>query len=230
MIAQEGYLDLHRRRRQADEVEGDAAEKGAFVGGSRRSQNALSLRVGQNESINGRTDPRLVLHRGGRVGPKRKERPVAAALLEIEFLLDCGAGTALARPGALHLDPGGDIGNLLVGEFTARRHTQLGILVADGLHEEALRRLARHKRRARVAALEKPRPAFQGQVAFELRPGVALEAVVGEQRANSFFEKFLAPRAMARRRKSRQMLTRQRPRAECNAWQASGPEWAEIAE
>src|SRR5262249_34228361 len=73
-------------------------------------------------------------------------------------------------------------------ELAARRHLQLGILVTQRLEQEALARLARRHDRTALAALEQIRPAVQPQLALDLLAGVALVAVLDEQRTDLLLE------------------------------------------
>ena len=68
-------LDFLRRRREAGEVVGQAADERARVGGWRGLQ-VVRLELGEDEVVHGRLRPRLVLHRRHRLLLRRHKGPV----------------------------------------------------------------------------------------------------------------------------------------------------------
>ncbi len=122
-------VHLGRRRRQAGQVERDAANERFPVRFGRMRQ-ALALQPGQDEAVDRVTDPRLVLD-GGRVGPDRRDvRPVRLVLgagrhpAFQHFLLPVGQG--FLRAGRRH-----HLGRL-VPENTVNQLAFIGITRDDG--------------------------------------------------------------------------------------------------
>ena len=118
---------------------------------------------------------------------------MALSGLKIECLCldDCGMGGPCVRPGRTHLDPPGQICDLLTRQFPLGRHSQNIILITDRLDQSALTRVFWNNRRATVAPLKKPGFSVQGQVGFMLLSGaVTSETVGGQHRPDLFFKEF----------------------------------------
>ena len=155
----EEIFDLGFRRGQADEIEGGAAEQGAFVGRG-DGRKALLLESRQNEAVEGMADPRLVLDLGrcGICDPA--VGPMLAAGGVVERLgwparcdrrpLDAGAWV-----GSSAADPQLEVGDDLRRQLAVRRH--LGeTLVVERLDEQAVLGRSRNDHGAAVAAGAQP--------------------------------------------------------------------------
>ena len=96
---------------------------------------------------------------------------------------DDGLGGFLSVPRAAHLHPGGQVGDLAVGQLVVLRgHFEVGRLL-DGGDQEALIRVTGNHGRAGVAALQDGLARVQPQAAHRVF-GVALVAVLGEDGAD----------------------------------------------
>ena len=176
-------LDLGGLGRQADQVEGQAADQGPTVGFGRGLE-TLRLQLRQDEAVDRVARPRLVLDLGRRGIFDRLEAPVSGALAEVERSdLRGRAGLGRHRPGGSALDPLGQDGDLLGRELGLRRHPEV-FGVADGLDQEALLGLAGEQGRAGVATFQGVGQAIEPQAPLGLALAVAREAAVGQQRAD----------------------------------------------
>ena len=113
--------------------------------GARRQ--ALRLQPRQDESVDRIVGSGLaILNAGTACRAKRLEGPELLASFEVERL-----GGRRRRPWpaghgcAPHLDPGNEVGDLASGQLAARRHAQVGVLVADGRQQQAFLGLSRHQ-------------------------------------------------------------------------------------
>ena len=96
--------------RKADQVIGDAAEKG-FRASRRIRLEALLLELSEDEGIDGSLDPRLVLHLGHSSLLDRQEGPMFASLTGESGNLSGAA----RRHGRTHLNPLLEEGDLVIG-------------------------------------------------------------------------------------------------------------------
>src|SRR5262245_57802874 len=91
------------------------------------------------------------------------------------FLCDEEIGAAsLCRPGGSLADPGCEVLHGLFRELRVGRHLEGVVPVAQGTHQEALRRIARKERRPTVAPLEQGLARIDAQAAGNLVTAVAL--------------------------------------------------------
>src|SRR5262249_27721164 len=179
--------DLGGGRRWADEIEGDAAEERSFVRAGRRLQ-AFLLQGRQNEVVDWRSGPVLVLYRRQGDIPQRLERPVLAPFLEVKITFFNVAGNLVIGPEGAPFDPCDHVGDLVGAQLAARRHLQIAILVAYRLEKEALLRRARDDGGSALAALQEPGTAVQPQFRLRLLHAVAFVAVFREERADFLLE------------------------------------------
>ncbi len=101
---------------------------------------------------------------------------------------------------------------MLGSEFAAGRHLQLGVLMTDGLDQQAFLGLAGNEGRAAVATLEDGRSTVEQQAAalFPGFAGMAVLTLLDEQRANLLLEEvavFRGDRRNGRRLRSREWGT-----------------------
>src|SRR5262249_37594438 len=153
-----------------------------------------------DEGIDRRARPISAAYGRRRGCLKRLKRPVPAPLLEVETLRSGGghAGRG-AWPGRSHPDPGDQGGDLGVRPLGLGRHAQFGVLVADGLEEQALVRFARHNGGAGIAALEQAGSAVELKVGLLLlASAMARVAVLDQHRSDLLLEKLLRVRSSNR--------------------------------
>src|SRR5204862_321099 len=142
----------------------------------------------EEETVDRLSGPVAVPHHRQRMVPGWLERPEVLARLRIEGPRRLRRRYPPARVNRPLSDPRLEVGDDPVGELAIGRH--LHILVAQGLHEEALGRVAGDDRRPAVAALLEALGAVEEQSALDpLRlPGVALVAVLHEDRPDALLE------------------------------------------
>ena len=182
---------LLRRRRQAGEVVGRAAEQ-RFLARVGRGDHAFLLDLREDEAIHRRPAPHAVLdrrHRGLRHG---LVGPVVAGL--VGQAGEFGLRDFLARIGRAHFHPLGQRRDLVVLQLAAllaRRHLQILVLVFDRLEQRTRLGIAGHDRWADLAAFEHAvaRVERQPALGFAVFEAVALVAVVREDRADFALEK-----------------------------------------
>ena len=170
-------LDLSGCRWQTDQIVSHTAEQRALVGLMRRRE-AVCFELGEDKPVHRVERPVSLAHLGRRCPLDRLKSPMLAAFLEVEVLDDGCRSAARIRfgPRRSHFDPGGQVGDLRVGQSALGGHAQIGVLIADRLDEQALVRLAGHKSRSPVAAFEHGGPAIQPQIRLRLlvRPVTAV--------------------------------------------------------
>jgi hypothetical protein len=102
------------------------------------------------------------------------------------------------------LDPSRQIGDLLIRKMLPRRHFQFGMCLSDGLEQQAFFRLARNQRWSAAAAVDHAIAVVQAQAPLGVGVrGMAVVAIVGEQRPNFLFEEIDQSGIVARRRLAR---------------------------
>ena len=179
-------LDFFRRRRQADQVERNPADQGAAVGRLRWRQ-ALLLHLGEDKGVDGILHPRRVLH-GRRLRPSHwLERPVMLAGV-VHGHFGSGDGHAV-RPRGAHLHPGRQYlyGRRRQRRTRRRRHLVFAVL-ANGVNEIAIVRIAGDDDGAGIGALEEGRFGVEAQSAALLVGAVAGHAIVGQHGADARLE------------------------------------------
>ena len=183
-VGEEG-VDLFGRGREAGEIVGGAAEEGALIGGLHRRE-SLFVQLRDYEAVDGGVCVGL-----RRVGlADRLERPEGALFGGYDvFAGFCGGGYWGVRPDCAGFYPGGDLFDFFVLEAALRRHFQLALL-ADGLDEQAVVRVARGDCRAGFTAFEQGLAGAHFE-ASHFRCGVAGEAVFREDRADAHFKELL---------------------------------------
>jgi hypothetical protein len=185
------------RRRQTRQVQRRAANERELVGGRRRFQTVL-FKPRENESIDIGLRPRRIFHRRWRRRVQRLERPIRAMLIGDDHARRRGGGFR-CRPRCAGLDPLHERVDVLVLELgAAARHFRRAGEVFHGLNHQALVRVARHERRARVATLEHGLARIETKTVLRLL-GVALEARRHEQRPHARLEKLRRRRLRHRR-------------------------------
>ena len=181
-VVRQERLDLIGRRRQTQEVEGDAADPGATFSGRRRKQSG-GLELDQDVVIQRLSRPARVLDGRWRSPFHRAPRPVLPpAFLQIErFGLRCPGG-ATAGIGRAEGHPAYQSFDLAPAQPALGRHLQVRIFVADRLDEAALLRLAGDDDRPALAALDPALPAVEEQPPLEpLRPGRVTAVALAHQ-------------------------------------------------
>ena len=195
-VVDEGF-HLGRLRRQAGQVEGQAADQGRPVGLVRRLE-ALLLQLREQEAVDRVDRPRGILDHGRARVLDGLEAPVPGPLAEVERLdLAARGRLRVYRPGGALLDPSGEGGDLVGGELRLRGHPEV-VDVVDRLHEQALVGLAGDDRGAGRAAGHRVGPRIEPEAALDLRPGVARLAAVDQQRPDLRLEELDRRRVVAR--------------------------------
>ena len=153
----------------------------------------MRLQLCEHETIHGAGGPRGLLYGGRRGGFHRLKRPVAASLLWIRGGVErLRLGTA--RIGRAHVDPAFEIRDHPGGElWFLRRHLEIGVLVADGLEQEALG-VACDEGGAGVAAGEQAGLQIEAEISaqFLRLGGVAVVALGAEDGLDFFAEEGVA--------------------------------------
>src|SRR5437867_1994889 len=109
--------------------------------------------------------------------------------MQVEFTGCLGCSRLIARPGRASLYPGGEVGNLFVRQFAARRHLQVAP-ITNRVDKQAFFRMTRSEDWPGVTSLEKALPAGEGEPAAQLLTGaVAFEAMGGQHGPDLFLEK-----------------------------------------
>ena len=185
-VGDEG-VDLGRRRRQARDIEGDAANQGRPLGGRRRGESRLAQACG-DEAVD-----RVGGGAGRRLGPPDRLVGPPGSLLRAdragEVLGVAFRRGAAGRPGRARPDPVRQHLDLRRGQaFALRRHHDLRVGGPDVPQEEAFLRVAGDERRAAVPAGGQAGEGIHDQTALVLprRVAVALEATLLEQRDGLF--------------------------------------------
>ena len=171
-VGEEG-VDLGWRRREAGQVEGDAAEERGAIRFGGESQ-ALLLEGREEERIDRRS--RRAAHQGDVRPADRSERPPVRPRA---LFGDDGDGS---KGGAIPGGPGVDPSPQRLGVARRERRPGRHLAVADVDEQRARRRLVRHQGGAMRAAREEAGPTREVEVGARLRPGVALQAVRPQQR------------------------------------------------
>ena len=156
-------------RQQADEVEHHAALEGGVVR-RRRGRRALGRKPAVEHAVERMRASGLRL---GQHGLARAQRRLEGRLLEGEPF---GPDGTLLHPGAER----GDLGGTDARAF--RRHTFVGIVADDGGKQASLRRLSGEEHRAVLAAFEQRGAGVHREAALLLVAGVALAAVLTQDR------------------------------------------------
>ena len=183
------------RRREAGEVEGEAANQGARVG-IRRGRDASFLHASEGEEVHVIARPSFVFELRERLGFHRLIGPMFATFFDahtVGRLGRCGGherGRVRARVGGAELHPLDEVGDLRRRERLFRRHLELLVPMPDALDEQRVVGFAGHDGRTGFAALGPAVARVEAQAALGLlRAGaVALVAMLGEQRPNAFLE------------------------------------------
>ena len=156
-------------RQQADEIQHDAALEGGVVR-RRRGRRTLGRKPAVEHAVE---RMRASGFRLGQHGLARAQRRLEGWLLEGEPF---GPDGTLLHPGAERGDLGG------ADARTFRRHTFVGIGADDGGEQASLRRLTRKEHRAVLAAFEQRGTGVHREAALLLVAGVALAAVLPQDR------------------------------------------------
>ena len=170
-------VDFLRRRRQAVQVEGDAADERRGVR-FWRWLHPGRFQLGKDEGINECAAPGLVLdHRN--LGPRqRAQRPPIGA---DDWFAARGGENHAFGPGSAVIDPFAQIGNFLIRQWLAL----LGhpwLRTAYHAHQQTLGGLARHDRRPMFAAGKQMFAVGQVEAAARLLAVVAADAALPQDR------------------------------------------------
>ena len=184
-ILDEG-LGLLAGRRQAVQVEVQPANQLAPVRLRRRRQAQLGVLLG-DEAVDVVAHPAaLDLRRTGIA--QRLEAPVLAVFLGETKGVHRHALRLVLRPGGADPHPLFQHGDLLVRQLLLGRHRQVFVVVAHGLDDQRLVRLAGHQCRPRVAAGGEVAEVVDTQSALLLLFAVALVAALHQQGADLVFK------------------------------------------
>jgi len=149
--------DLIKARRQTGEVKIDPPQPGPVIGRLGRAE-PRGLETMEDKIIEGRPGPVGSVHRRDVRNGERTPAPVfGTPLFEIEsagrdFTIRMRNG--LIRPGSPCRDPLPEILDHFRSKFFFRRHSQVGISIADRLDEETFVRFPRDERGSRFATGE----------------------------------------------------------------------------
>ena len=161
-------FDLGTRRRQADQVEVQAAHEDVRVG-VRRGGQAFFLEPGQDEPIAGARGHAASRTAGGAAAPTgRHAQWLCFRCSRSKTFLTVVAALAAAGPGGAHRHPPRQVGDGGIGQFGALGHLQIDVLVPDRDDEPALFRIAGDDGRARVAPVEQAGTVVEQQSPLEL--------------------------------------------------------------
>ena len=179
----EECIDFGDGRRQAGEVEMQAAEQGDAIRFGRGLE-LFGVELREDEIVHRRARP-VFVGSGGSLRPHRRlERPMILRVL-------LARGYRALRPHCALIDPCAHQADLFGGQTIALlRHLQVGMRVCDSLHQDALGALARlqHLRAKFVAALQRVGLGVQAHAGLLLLWAVAGEATVREQRLDVLCE------------------------------------------
>ena len=198
-VVEEG-ADLRGRRREAGEIEGDAAEERAPIGERRRFQpssfepcddEAIDV-IGHELRIGDGRRPHC--HRPGKAPPRSGGFPRHAAK----------AGFKDARIGSTGADPGGEVVDLAGGQCwpgILRRHRRDPVGMLDGAEEEARVNVAGDDRRPGVAAAGPALPGIERQATAGLAGCGRMAALAAgdQERPDAAFEEIVVGRRRRRR-------------------------------
>ncbi len=186
----EERTDLLGRRRQPDQVEGDAADERAAVGPTDRPQSDRGP-AGGDEPIDRTVGPAGRVRRGIE-NLDRLERPMPRAgyLVSGESrrrsAMGCGPGRAVG-------DPTREVRDGLAAQPLLRRHLDLVVGPADRLDDQALIGFAGDHCRPTIAALEECLSADDRQSAAGLLAPVARKALGRQDGPDLQFEEGIGP-------------------------------------
>jgi hypothetical protein len=156
------------------------------LGGGRQS---ARVELGEDEAVDVGFGPGVISHlrhgggADGRVGPAL----AGGAYIVGSF----GEGGLIAWIGRTLLDPCDQVGHLPGGQLLLGGHLQIGVLVADGLDEQAFFGVAGDEGGAGFSTLKKRLARIEAELAFDLLAGaVTFITVIDEDRADALFEEF----------------------------------------
>ena len=172
--------NFSRSRRQADQIEADAANERPPVGFGRR-RNSFGFQPGQDEAVDGAAAPCRVLDRR-RVDLSRRlkgpmGRPGALGVL-----------SGLHAPGSPGLDPTSQHRHLAALQRSGRWHLQLACS-AQGLNQRASVRFPGDNGRATTATQQRRLAGLQSKPAHFGLVVVTAQAMLGEQRPHVLLKK-----------------------------------------
>ena len=170
----EECIDLGDARRQADQIERNAADQTLAVGWRRGARPSFSRRARTNESI-GIARPGCVAHSGQR---RRLRRDIGPVLLDFRgFRAD-----SLWPLGSL-IDPGAHQADLLIAQrVVLKRHSLFSAQADDAGNQQAFGALAGRQQKARLAAAHHDRLGIQPQLPLLLILAVAVVTPLGKDR------------------------------------------------
>ena len=187
--------DLRRAGGETGQVERQTADQGPTIGLGGGGQSP-GLERRQDEPVDRRPRPALVLDLGGRVPAQRLEAPVPRALAKVEGIALPGrlrwplpllVRRARNRPGGPHLDPTRQRGDLAVRQLRFRRHL-VEVAVVDRVDQQALRGDSWHDRRSALAAGHDRGPRIEPEVALGLLRPVARLTTLDQDRPDLVLE------------------------------------------
>ena len=195
--------DLFRRGRQARQLEGNAADQRAAIGG-RGGRQRFGFQFREDKAVDRGLHPRGILHFGRRGLLDESERPVDTGGRR----WDSGLRRSLAfRPRRAHADPVGQRGDLGGLQLARGRHLEGGI-VPYGLDEQALVGIARDDGRPGPAARDQGGAGVQAKCTLLRLRSVAAKAFLKKHRPDAGLEEL----GLLRRRRLRGLsLLRYRP-------------------
>ena len=167
--------NLRGGRRQAGEIELQSPNERDAVGLGRGARPFL-LQAGEDLPVDFAARPGRVFHGGGDWFLDRLKRPMRGTHT------GAGGGFRCGRPGRSLVDPAPQQRDLGGGQLALRRHLRHVVRPGDGMNQQTLRRLARHKSRAGIAALFDANVRVEAQSGFLLGRPVATDAMGGHQR------------------------------------------------
>ena len=182
-------LELGLLGRKANQIKGQAAEKGGVVSIGRGLQ-AIGFQLRHNEAVDVVRGPVGFLHgwRGWLL--RHLEGPEAAVHLWLGAML-CTAGDLVAGIMRTAADPGLQVGHVRFGELLLGRHLEIAVLIAHSLPEQAFLGLAGDERGAGVTAVFPACLMIETKTSLLLVRAMAVDAMLDEQRADALFKKLL---------------------------------------
>ena len=171
------------------QVESGAADQRALVR-QRRWFQLRRFQPGEDECVNRRPHPCLVLHYQWRRFADRQECPELPLLRPDNIFRRWRRAILYLGPNCTSLHPRFEIRYFLMAEFALRRHLDLFMSPPDRLDQQALVWITRHDRRTGISALEQ-RDSGANRQAPHVGFAVAGETILRENGADPLLEKLL---------------------------------------
>ena len=214
----EKSVDLGWRRRQAGQVVGGAANKGPAIRERHRPEFVV-VELTPDEAIDVAVGPGGIAYLRRVWDMHRPERPEVAGVSQVEPFR--GERCVAARVRRPHRNPCFQVADRRGRQFLFWRHTQVVVVVAHRLEEQAVGRLARNDRCSQAATLSQRHTRIDAQAALRFLGGRAVAGVtmLDQQRANPHLEendpvRLLVGGGNAARRAGQESDYHQNPRPE----------------